>query len=536
MQKFDAIKPTTKLEDNLRAFEQQYPNSKEAALSSELDKFEKSAAFKGFSQSAFDKFEDKSPKEVTSKDYDPYEKATRTLQADLAVNSKEHDRYSSLYLNYIRLLEKELAQFDQTKVFNSKDQNDLVTELQMQQTNLEKELSLRDQRHKQKLHSLKDDLNESFKQSLHQSELHLDRIRKLETALNRFEQSLGHKDMQLAWQADKFKELARNEEQYKKKLVILQKDLELAHTQSSHNAELHVETIRKLQRELAKVNKHTRSSISSIGVQGVNIAHGEGDLSANIGDFYGIKKGSQSSKPAKHQFGPRDHDISDQRLVAKIRDIYADAFDTFDLHKQKNALNKALSPEFNNSQPVPSETSAVDSALGEHEKKSENASAYTFAEDALASELKAKHQKDLVTPATGRYASPTGFVNYDPVDGMEESENTGKPIDHGDSKEIQYPRVTKQEPVFSGTLPPPPVPSFRGPSKSDDMGAFSGNEMNGSSKRKDRHEERNNRHGSEANAFKWAAFGALVASGSAYAIGTIAETLRNDDPTATSSF
>lgn len=67
--------------------------------------------------------------------------------------------------------------------------------------------------------------------------------------------------------------------------------------------------------------------------------------------------------------------------------------------------------------------------------------------------ISSKVDEGQAAPATGNYASPTGFVNFDPLFPKENAkpETANEPIDYDEIDIRHYPRVKREESVFTGT-------------------------------------------------------------------------------------
>nr|POE87874.1 hypothetical protein CFP56_11103 [Quercus suber] len=157
----------------------------------------------------------------------------------------------------------------------------------------------------------------------------------------------------------------------------------------------------------------------------------------------------------------------------------------------------------------------------------EAARAYDLARRNTANPIDGTMSSHGTKPATGNFANPTDFVNHDPVT-LPNKETGASQID---GEAIQYPKVKRQEPVFSATLPPPPVPRFGRSSESDSSAMHS--RLSRKELRRhlrveqlERRRERQKRRRSGAGTITWVLSVGIVAAGTAYVIGTVAEKTR----------
>lgn len=243
-----------------------------------------------------------------------------------------------------------------------------------------------EERYKKKVRTLQAELETAYKQSSQHSEMHLDRIRKLEKELKRFDGSADGKRAEGRLTMEVSDQKSELEQRYRHKFRALQTELETAYKQSSKHSEMHMDQIRKLEQELAKVNKATRSKTDHIDDHPLKAMQGEGDFCTNVTKFANstkwYKRPALSVQQMVQSTDKLGQKARDQRLVAEVRNIYEQAYGTIDAQHRQEVLMKSLASEVPTKHDV--EDGDVARALSPYEKKI----SYGFADDGLADELK----------------------------------------------------------------------------------------------------------------------------------------------------
>ncbi|KAL9089481.1 MAG: hypothetical protein Q9159_002521 [Coniocarpon cinnabarinum] len=204
----------------------------------------------------------------------------------------------------------------------------------------------------------------------------------------------------------------------------------------------------------------------------------EGDMSPKVVEF--ARNGRWYKDKAPHaKMITAEPPSKDQQLVKDIRAAYENAYGPIDCSHRQGPLR--FDSEASNAPAATSQRQVgfapdVTNAKGRVEaylarSMSEASSTTQNVRSSLATmkestpprvnpiDKTSKPEPDL-TPQTGNFASPTGFVNHDrPIDDtqLDESDNRTDSIDHFSSqttsRTLPQRRVRREEPVFSGQLP-----------------------------------------------------------------------------------
>ena len=165
-------------------------------------------------------------------------------------------------------------------------------------------------RYAHKLRSLRGELDLAYKQSSVHSEKHLERIKELESSA-KTEQS---------------RDASAIEQRYAAKIKSLREELEKAYKQSTVHSEKHLERIRFLEAELAKLQNAGGESKPASTERPHELSHAEGDLAGGVAKFAGSEKWYK--QPAitpvsiKRDLEKAEQKKRDRALVREIREIY----------------------------------------------------------------------------------------------------------------------------------------------------------------------------------------------------------------------
>ena len=236
------------------------------------------------------------------------EKASAMLQAEVKNQKLRMQAYETRYAHNLQNPSSEVeTSYKQSTVY-AENHLERIKSLEQELSNAQKSAAVSKvtavkqiQAYKQKVQSLRGELEIAYKQSAVHSQKHLEHIRELEQNLARAQSENA------ASQAA----VDHSSSLYKGKLSTLRGELEIAYKQSTVHAEKHVERIRQLEQELGQAIAVGQAHERDAGVGRVTAAtQSEQRSPANI---------TQLSREATTSL---DHQLTDQELVAAVREIY----------------------------------------------------------------------------------------------------------------------------------------------------------------------------------------------------------------------
>ncbi|PPJ52860.1 hypothetical protein CBER1_11508 [Cercospora berteroae] len=257
------------------------------------------------------------------------------------------------------------------------------------------------QRFQEKIKELRKELDLAYRQSSENSEGHVDTIRKLEKRLQTTLESRS--------------ETSDVEKKYIKKIKALREELDTTFKQSSINAEMLVERIRELEKEVERA----RSSAKP-----VEAVQAEGDMSTNVTKF-----AKDSSKWYKQDASGLTQDLQQLQLSLKsLNNTRDQALSEYDLR-----AGSAYEQEATQEKPVESEKEPhpIDQALAEYERRA----AQKKHDQALVKEVRdiyenrygkidVSHRQSTVDAALGAHEKTQTARGHHSVEAVELEANT----------------------------------------------------------------------------------------------------------------
>ena len=315
------------------------------------------------------------------------EKANAMLEAEVKETKFRMQAHENRYAHKIRSLRQELEQAHKQSNSNAEMHVERIR-------NLEKELERAQKaagdsteitkyvgvegRYTQKIRDLRKELDTTFKQSSVNAEMQIDRIKQLEEQLEKaLRTSFGHDGGMT--EIEKSRYLA--------KIQALRQELDIAFRQSSINAEMQVERIRALEKELNEVRNSTQKA-SRVENEISTAAPKDSDKWHRQTDFQPAVPSALTRKDAEKTTQKQ----RDQALVRQIKAIYEKRYGTIDYdHRQPlPSQEQVIKVESQKPQVVEVESNVdLGKALADYEKEQE----YSYDTESFAAEIAAQERE-----------------------------------------------------------------------------------------------------------------------------------------------
>jgi len=235
-------------------------------------------------------------------------------------------------------------------------------------------------------------------------------VKEQKSLMQSYENRYAHKIRNLRQEVEAaYKQSALHSEMHVERVKSLQTELEKAQTASGDSAALDKKIMKEQPDPVAvmqgegdfctNVAKYASSSKSSKQPDPVAVVQGEGDFCSNVAKYASSDKWYKQPavplplKQTKHEMEKAEQTARDQALVKEVREIYEKEYGVIDaLHRQKSAAKKLVTEldKLKSAQAVGVESNAE---LGEALAKHEKGERYRFQSDDLEAELKQSEDK-----------------------------------------------------------------------------------------------------------------------------------------------